>query len=290
MYNLPMDIYHRISISSITDSEIFKENNVVEILKNWKVKYKKLPYPRSSEYMISFDIYESNSHWSDIKKLFIKDKALDIYETLFDEKEILQAEWLRLIPMYEHGYPQPEGNWVTKKPNYKNVCKECGTYTQATSLHIKSEPNMSKNDFMKLFWASEIFTTNGVFDLLESNKITGFERRPVLIHKTGMPSSTIAQIYMSHIAKPSLRDQDLPKIKCQTCGVIKYYPHKRGVMHLTENTLDPKLDFQLTAEWFGSGHRAYREMIVSNKVAKLLIESKLKGVRLKVVELISNVN
>jgi hypothetical protein len=61
-------------------------------------------------------------------------------------------------------------------------------------------------------------------------------------------------------------------------------------MHITDNALDSKLDFQLTAEWFGSGHMAYRETIVSNKVAKLILEHKLKGVTFKVVELISNAN
>lgn len=281
-----MKIYHRIGLSSVKHENTAPINKLVEL----KVKHKKLPQPGSSDHIYIFDAVESDSNWPHIAKIIEEYKIHSMVETSFEEKEILESEWLRLVPNFEHGYPQPENDWVTKKPNYKDVCTECGIYTQANSFHIRNEPNMKKNDFLQLFWTSAVLATIKVFNLFESNDISGYEKWPVILNKQGTPSKVVSQIYVPNMSKPGLRSQGLMKIVCQTCGVTKYYPHVSGIFYLNNGSLDPKLDFQLTAEWFGSGHMAYHEMIVSNKVARLIIENKLKGVRFKVAELISDKN
>jgi hypothetical protein len=58
----------------------------------------------------------------------------------------------------------------------------------------------------------------------------------------------------------------------------------RGVMYLKRDALLPGVDLMQTYEWFGSGHSAYREIIVSNRFARLILEQGWKGVRMKVVE------
>ncbi len=68
-----------------------------------------------------FDISESDPLWGTIFQLLKKHEGLDIYrsgdifETFFSEKEIREAKWLRLIPTFEQGYPQPKGNWPIKQ-------------------------------------------------------------------------------------------------------------------------------------------------------------------------------
>ena len=97
----------------------------------------------------------------------------------------------------------------------------------------------------------------------------------------------ISQLFIPGVAGPALlQDDDLERKKCPLCNVIKYYPHKRGVMYLKRDSILPDVDIMNTYEWFGSGHSAYREIIVSNRFARLIIEKGWRGVRMKVVELV----
>ena len=68
--------------------------------------------------------------------------------------------------------------------------------------------------------------------------------------------------------------------------MIRYYPHVRGKMYLDRNALTPGLDIMQSFEWFGSGHSAFREILISNRLARLIIERGWKGVALKVVEMV----
>jgi hypothetical protein len=60
----------------------------------------------------------------------------------------------------------------------------------------------------------------------------------------------------------------------------------RGAMYLKRDALVPDVDVMQTYEWFGSGHSAYREILVSNRLARIILDEGWKGVALKVVELI----
>ena len=60
----------------------------------------------------------------------------------------------------------------------------------------------------------------------------------------------------------------------------------RGVMYLARTALVSDVDILQTYEWFGSGHSAYREFLVSNRFAKLILEKGWRGIKLKVVELL----
>lgn len=46
------------------------------------------------------------------------------------------------------------------------------------------------------------------------------------------------------------------------------------------------VDFVRTDEWFGSGLIAFREILVSNRVARLILDKGWQGVRMKGVELV----
>ena len=49
---------------------------------------------------------------------------------------------------------------------------------------------------------------------------------------------------------------------------------------------DLQVDFVFTCEWFGDRRAAYREIIASNKVARLILENNWEGVSLKPIKLI----
>ena len=60
----------------------------------------------------------------------------------------------------------------------------------------------------------------------------------------------------------------------------------KGKMYIKRDALSTNLDFIKTHEWFGSGLIAFRETLISNRIAQLILDEGWKGVRLKVVELV----
>jgi hypothetical protein len=57
-------------------------------------------------------------------------------------------------------------------------------------------------------------------------------------------------------------------------------------MYFEQDALVRGVDIMQTHEWFGSGHSAYREILVSSKFARLVLDQGWKGVALKVIELV----
>lgn len=273
-----MDIWHRVTFN--------KYDAVDEKIESLGIKYKKT-LGFQGYYLITFQITESDHRWPRVAELVQLKGRRSLVDTIFTKDEILTAEWVRLIPVFEQGYPQPYTTWVTNPINYKSHCPTCGAFQQAASFHLKKEPHLGKQDFMSLFWAYALFCAPHVFNELEVHGIRGYEKWDAIIHKTEVSSQKVSQLYIPTVANPGLvRTGDLKHEVCSACGVTKYYPHMRGVMCLARTALTPGVDILQTHEWFGSGHSAYREILVSNKFAKLILEIGWRGIRLKVVELL----
>ena len=113
-----MDIYHRVTFG--------KYDNVDEQLKSIGVKFKKTE-GLQGYYILTLEIYESDPNWPEVNRLVQAHKALDLYDTVFSDEDVLDAEWLRLTPTYEHGYPYPRNKWLDTFYNYEDHCRECGT-------------------------------------------------------------------------------------------------------------------------------------------------------------------
>jgi len=279
-----MEIRHRITINATATPELFAEFDILGIYN------KKIQLPGKGGILVSYEITESDSRWKNVSELIQKNEVLDMVDTFFDNDEIKKAKWSRLVSTFEQGYPQPKLHWPLKQMTYKDVCQKCGTRVQSQSLRIQHEPSLGQNSFMSLLWCGEILSSQNVFEAFAGIKATGYKAWPVLIHKSGRPSEKVSQIYISDIALPGLIvDENYNRIKCSECGVTKYDPHMNGLMSLKRRSLlslSKETDFVLTYEWFGSGLIAYREILVSNRVAKLILEKGWKGTRLKAVELI----
>jgi hypothetical protein len=271
-------IWHRVSFG--------KMDAVDSIIEALGIEYKKTP-GLHGYYLITFEIEESDPRWPQVAELVREKNAPDFFNTVFTQEEILSAEWVRLVPMFEQGYPQPEATWVTDPINYEEHCPQCGTFRQTASFRLKKEPNLGKRDFMSLYWTYALFCTARVLSELEVHEIQGYEVWDTVIHKTDTPSERVSQLFIPHIANPGLvRVDNLKRETCSLCNVTKYYPHMRGVMYVKRDALVSDLDIMQSHEWFGSGHSAYREILVSNKFARLIHDKGWKGVALKVVELI----
>jgi hypothetical protein len=276
-----MHIYHHIAFNTRGREEF------VETIRRLGIEHKASEIPRTSNKLISFDIEEADARWPDVQRLLERYRAVHLWDTFFEDEEILSAEWLRMIPTFEHGYPQPEGKWIKQRPNYADFCRNCGTHRQVAPFRIKGEPRLGGHDFMTLFWGHPVLCTAKVFDEFEAAGFKGYERWDVILHKEDVPSKTLWQLYVPGVAGPGLLEKnDLYRETCPECGTVKYRSHLRGVMYVRREAIPEGVDFVRTHEWFGARSKAaYREILVSNRVARLVLEKGWKGVRFKVVVL-----
>lgn len=279
-----METWHRVAFNGDTKSTFLHR------VKELGIKYKVSPLPHHKTGLISFDITETDPNWPVINVLIEQFGASNIYNTIFSEEEILSAPWSRLIPVFEQGYPLPKEAWLSGMPPYGERCSKCGIpkKQQQFRFRIKKEPRLGKKSFMSLYWTYALFAVPIVFEAFTENELTGYEKWPILVHKTAQLAQSMAQVYVPQMAEASLiPEETLKRNLCPECGTVKYFPHMRGYMQFTAELLVADVDFMLSQEWFGDGHAAYREILVSNKVARLILERKWLGVQLKPIKLIS---
>lgn len=275
-----MEIWHRITFGH--------RDSVDATIESLNVKHKRSPLPGRG-YLIHVDITESDPRWPQLIALVREKNALDMYDTIFTEPEILSAEWVRIKPVFEQGYPQPEETWVENPLNYENECPKCGAgFRQKAPFRLAKEPRLGKHDFMCLYWTYTLFCTPKVLEALKAHQIRGYEVWQAIIHRISQPSKVVSQLVFPNVAGPGLADVDkLQPETCPRCGITKYAYHKRGYMHLKREALRPDMDVLLTNEWFGSGgYSGFREILISNRLARLILEKGWRGVALKPVEVV----
>ncbi len=273
-----MEIWHRVTFD--------KHDAVEPNLDALGIKYEKTPLLHEN-YLIHVDITESDPRWPQLSALVREKNALDMYDTTFTEPEILSAEWVRLIPAFEQGYPQPKEGW--EQITYENECAQCGAgYRQKAPFRLAKEPRLGKRDFFCLYWTYTLFCTPKVLETLKAHQIRGYEVWEAILHRTNQPSKVVSQLVFPNVARPGLADVDkLRPETCAQCGITKYAPHMRGYMHLQREALDADLDVLLTHEWFGGmPHSGFREILISNRLARLILEKGWRGVALKPIEIV----
>ena len=275
-----MKIVHRISINVRSDSKFATALHHMGVLSDEDVGAK-------ARGMVAFEIEESDERWHKVQALVKKHGGVHFTQTFFDKDEILQAELLRLVVIFERGYPQPETTWVSQKPNYNVLCPRCNIFQQVKNFQIKDEPNLGGNNFMTLLWGSPVLGSIETYDQLKESGIKGFEPWDVIIQKTSLTSEKIVQLKVTEETTRGLIDGEaLGFEKCDDCGERKYYAHRRGVMEYRRDAITTNIDIMETAEWFGAGSKkSYKEVFISNRLARLILDQGWKGVMMKVVEL-----
>lgn len=276
-----MEIWHRVSFNASV------EPHFLEAIKDFGIISKTLELPGKGGMMVFVDINEANPHWQIVSELISTYDAVNMMETFFTREEVQNASWLRLISTFEQGYPQPKSEWPLKQMSYEIICPKCALYTQTRPMRLAKEPFLGKKSFMSLIWTNEILCRPEVIHGLQAIHAKGFEDWPALIHKTGLTSEMVHQLYIPGLSISGIiENEDLDWKTCPVCGTIKYRPHVRGLLYLKKEALKSDVDFLLTNEWFGHGGLAWREILVSNRVANYILDKGWSGVRFKVVEVV----
>ncbi|MBI9047480.1 MAG: hypothetical protein JEZ06_23545 [Anaerolineaceae bacterium] len=241
--------------------------------------------------LLHFNIAESHHLWSELPSKGFDFKIVSSEETVFNEAEIRSAKWNRMICGFENSYPHIDdivelGNYI-----FEFFCDECGIgINQQKSYRTKKEVKIGKKHIMSLNDEFEFYTTHEVFSKMEASGISGYQKLPLILDKTDRPSEVVSQIFIDTILKPGFVAPEGYRInRCPKCGIDKHEYHRRGIMQISGDVINPEIDIAMTHEWFGAGGRqAYREVIISQKLTNLILDMKWKRVKLKPVELVKN--
>ena len=277
-----MKIWHRLGFS--------RQDDVEGSLTAIGVRYEKTEGFQGS-YLIDFDISESDPKWPLVAELLRRTDPINFVWTEFTQQEILDAAWLKVVAAHPVGYAYPRYlGW--KETTFENGCPQCGVgVRQKAPFRIRAEPRLGKKAFASLHSDWPLFCTPEVLALFQAQGIQGYETCPVLLQRTGEPSQRMQQLLIPAVAEPALVEELVEREKfrrelCQVCKQIRYTPYTRGMMPLRRASLVTGVDFQVTSEWFGSGYDAHRDILVSNRIARLCVEQAWKGLVLWPVELV----
>lgn len=254
------------------------------IIKQYDIKYQSNSLPGDVDTLISFDVYDDHIAWETISDIVEKHNLPYLHTNIFSKNEIRSAQWCRVRLINHVGYPQPENKWLSTHFTYADYDRESSTFShQIENFRIKQEPKLKNKHFMDLTWPHEIFARKEVFEKFDEANIRGYVAWDVLIHKTGEPSKEISQIVVPKITKADAILNDHP-ISMTSNKVTKYMPHTIGILEFTRELLAENTDLVLSKEWFGDKN-AFREILVSQKVANLILNNNWKGISLEPVRI-----
>ncbi len=280
-----MEIIHRIAYWDRWNKPLKNQ------MKAEGIKVKEVVFP-DYDVFVSFDISESHPFWKQISRLQKKPlgwfKYSSISDTYFTDQEILNSAWSRVYVENVKKYPEPSHTWVTNPVNYDNFCRNCGTHVQARPFRIQREPNWGYFHFFTFFWGHPLFCRGEVIEEFERNHLRGLQKMDLVINKNDAPTQDIYQIVPVNMTRGGLIvPKHMRTSSCRKCGNRKYGYHDRGIMQYRRDPIMDEVDILYTGEWFGTGGKdAWRELLVSNKFARMVLEQGWKGIRFKAVELV----
>jgi hypothetical protein len=272
-----MQIWHRGHIG--IEHKDFLEANEIKHEPRFSVKYPS----QLRDYI--FEIPENHPAFHEIMGQLSREYTHVV--TFFTDEERLTATWCIIWGVHSIvGYRIPQGyGW--SEEYFHNQCKTCGgQWKQFVPLRLKREPTLGKNQFCGFGGGFELFCTPLVLDEFARQGISGFETWPLLLKKNGGERArNLKQIMVSEIAEPAVAEELVEhdrygQTDCPVCGQTWHAHYVRGMLPLRRAALKPNVDFQLTNEWFGNGSSARREILVSQRVVRLILENKWKGAEL----------
>ena len=258
-------------------------------------------------------IYDDHPEWPLLRDLAAKHSVRIWHSPVFTNEDIASAPWLLAHATADAGYPQPEGGFGYESESFdlSHRCRRCGIgKVQTSAIRLRGEPKSKTAQFFAPQWLHQIvFIRPEVRDVFKAEGVSGVRYLAPLGHRTGRALETVLQILPTTSAGSGLvhavqeqvacspTDEEMSRIQIPSsarvtatdsyCERIKYHvPNRRRLVHYSRSTFDGAPDILHTAEWFGSGCTAAQFVMVSNKVARLVLDHKWKGLELEPIELI----
>jgi hypothetical protein len=224
-------------------------------------------------------VNETHPSWPKLQSLMDEWGVTSLPETKFTQRELAGADYLDMGPTWHHTYPLPndEFEYVYQTYDASRYCKDCHLgLRQQAPFRIKGEPKWGSKHILQLNWVfDEFFVLPEVWERVFQP--FGIGCWPVLKHRTGEELKTVVQLRIDAVSPaPLVIPAAHPRIFCPACGNPKYHPQLVGFYPPFTQPVDQ--DLVWTQEYFGSGGRAFRGVIVSAALYRAIRDAKLKGV------------
>lgn len=228
----------------------------------------------------SFLIEEEDLRWPGVAGLARLYQAVDTTTTKFSSQELSAAKYLGMASSWHHGYPEPSDTfgYLEKTFDQKSYCRNCGIgLVQMEPFRIKRPPTWGAKSILQLNWVfDEYFVRPDVWE--EVFKPHGVGCRSVLLDSTSVPVESMVQLDISNMVELKVDDGILDD-RCRACGRGKYLPISRGGCPAPVGPIDAAA-FK-SFQYFGSGARAYRAVMVSASLYRAIKSAGIKGVDFK---------
>ncbi|MDF2698843.1 MAG: hypothetical protein K0Q49_399 [Haloplasmataceae bacterium] len=192
-------------------------NDIINFLDKNSIKYK-------VGYFITVEFCDSDPYFDKVQQLFNKYKFIvNEVSKVYSEKELYNAEWLRVRSVYRLGYPQPENGYASNITYTRNGnCNKCEYgLTQIDSFYINKIPDWKDNrNFYQLYWIEdEIFLSDFAVYVFKNNDIM-VEYLPVKRYKNNEIIDGVRQVKIKTLDKGLFLSEEDTKgrINCSVCG------------------------------------------------------------------------
>ena len=238
--------------------------------------------PGDKDTFVAFDVDEDHPNWSRVRPLFERWDVSDFLRTEFSKAEIEASAWLELLANSHTGYPQPkelEFGYVPVTYDVSGGCVDCGVgWKQKAPFQMKNEPKWGKNSILQMNWVfDEYFVRPEVWSSVF--KAHGVSCRPVTNRK-GVELKTVVQLVVEE--EVSIGTDNLALERCRACKRVKYLPVTRGALPALKKR--PCAQMVKTREYFGSGGRAFKTVLVSQKLWRAMVAAGVKGASVQPVQ------
>jgi len=229
---------------------------------------------------VTFEICESDARWPQVAALVEQLQSLDMVRTEFTQRERSDAKWLAMWSTWFHGYPKPDADNGYREMTYDptRCCQKCGVgLRQRAPFRMAGEPRWGRRQVLQLNWVfDEYFVKPEVWEAVFRGY--GIECTPVIDHGTGKELKSVVQLRIDVIASERLVVKEERCNTCPACGVRKYEPHTRGKFPGFASEVGGPHALK-TQEIWGSGHGAFRQVLVSQELYGAIAAAKVRGAR-----------
>jgi hypothetical protein len=226
--------------------------------------------------LLTLEIPESAAQWGHVREWIARRRPADLVRTEFTSRELASATWLSMDPAWHHGYPEPDperSGYLAATYDLTEYCEQCGIgKRQRAPFRMKAEPRWGTRGILQLNWVfDEYFVKPDVWS--EVFQPYGIDRRPVL-NAAGDELRTVVQLVVR--AEVTFVTDGLPMDDvCGSCDRPKYLPVVRGPLPPLREP--PHADIAKSREYFGSGGRAFHEVVVSGSLCRSISEHRVRG-------------
>lgn len=220
-------------------------------------------------------VEETAKEWPIVKHIIDKHNLIDSVETTFTKKELLESQYLRMLPSWHSGYPQPEDDfrYLDEVYDLSNFCEACGVgKKQKAEFKMVKEPCWGKKAILQLNWVfDEYFVRSDVWDNVF--RPLGIGKLDVLNSRTGDTLGSVVQLKI--VNSVELDMQDCPYQLCDKCTRKRYFATGRG---WSPSPAIPSTSHLLrSTQFFGDPGVAHNHILISNTLYRSILDARLTG-------------